>query len=194
MYHMKKILFFLIIVLSWAPWAISCTNFPINIGAMDTLQGRILVESLSVLINERTGVTVGTHYFNSLEEMDKAVAEKRLEIIIQDTSTALMKENMVIGSDPEQNFATLEELYKSKEMIWLKPFAFEAKGENGLASLTAPVISRKSLSQFPALPRLIKKLTQRVDDKTLSQLLQNAEGMTKPKTVAKDFLKEQSLI
>ena len=191
---MKKILFILTILLSWAPWAISCTNFPINIGAMDTLQGRILVESLSVLINERSGVTVGTHYFTNWEEMDKAVAEKRLEIIIQDTSSALMNEKMVVNSDPEQNLVALEELYKSKEMIWLKPFVFKTTAENGLVSLTAPVISRKSLSQFPALPRLIKKLTQRVDDNTLSQLLQNAEGMAKPKTVAKDFLKEQSLI
>ena len=191
---MKKVIFILVIVLSWAPWAISCTNFPINIGAMDTLQGRILVESLSVLINERSGVTVGIHYFTSWEEMDKAVAEKRLELIIQDTSTALLNENMVVDSDPEQNLATLEELYKSKEMIWLKPFVFKTTDGNGFASLTAPVISRKALSQFPALPRLIKKLTQRVDDNTLLQLLQNAEGIAKPKTVAKDFLKEQNLI
>ena len=191
---MKKIVILLTFMLAWVPAVLACTNFPINIGAIDTLQGHILVESLSVLINERTGVTVGVHYFNSWEEMDKAVAEKRLEIIIQDTTSALEKHNVAVGKDPDQNLASLQELYKSKELIWLKPFVFQTTYQNGNISLTAPVISRKSLSQFPALPRLIQKLTKKIDNQVLLKLVQDAEGLAKPKTVAKDFLKVQSLI
>ena len=191
---MKRFIAILSILLLWAPVALSCTNFPINIGAMDTPEGRMLVESLSVLINERTGVTVGTHYFSEWEEMDKAVMEEKLEIIIGDTSSALVYLNKPVGDDPEQNMETLKGLYKSKKMIWLKPFVFRTTDENGLVAITAPVISRKSLAQFPALPRLIAKLSKKVDDQVLQQLVQGVKGTTKPQHVAKDFLREQSLI
>jgi len=161
---------------------------------MDTPEGRMLVESLSVLINERTGVTVGTHYFSEWEDMDKAVMEEKLEIIIGDTSSALVYLNKPVGDDPEQNMETLKGLYKSKKMIWLKPFAFRTADEKGMVAITAPVISRKSLSQFPALPRLIRKLSRKIDDQVLEELLQDVKGITKPQHVAKDYLKNQNLI
>ena len=191
---MNKIIIVFSALLLLVPGAMACTNFPINIGAMDTLEGRILVESLSVLINERTGVTVGIHYFTDWEVMDKAVKDKRLEIILENTSEGLRQLEIEVSTSPDQNLARLEDLYKDKEMIWLKPFVFSTKDESGIVSLTAPVISRKSLSQFPALPRLIAKLTQKIDDQALQQLVQSVGGNAKPKHVARDFLKEQNLI
>lgn len=191
---MKQLLFFLVVFLSWVPNGYSCTNFPINIGALDTTLDRILVESLSVLINERTGVTVGVHYFKTWQELDTAVQEKRLEITIENTSTSLQQQDIAVSPDPQQNLEKLKELYKQKEMIWLKPFVFVAKDEKGSDVLTAPVISRKSLAQFPALPRLIAKLTKKIDDQALEKLIQDVQGSAKPKNVARDYLKELSLI
>ena len=194
MYIMKKIIIIVSVLLLWVPGALSCTNFPINIGAMDTPEGRILVESMALLITERTGVTVGTHYFKAWEDMDKAVAEARLEIIIEDTSNGLRRLNLEVGDDPEQNLEMLKELYKSKEMFWLEPFVFRTADEKGLVALTAPVISRKSLSQFPALPRLIGKLSKKVDNQALQQLVQGVQKSENPAHAAKDFLISQNLI
>jgi glycine betaine/choline ABC-type transport system substrate-binding protein len=191
---MKKFIIIVSVLLLWVPGALSCTNFPINIGAMDTLQGRILVESMALLITERTGLTVGIHYFKAWEDMDKAVAEARLEIIIEDTSNGLRRLDMAVGDDPQQNLETLKELYKIKEMFWLEPFAFRTADEKGLVALTAPVISIKSLSQFPALPRLIGKLSKKVDNQALQQLVQGLQKSEKPPQAARDFLISQNLI
>lgn len=191
---MKRFIVILSVLLLWAPGVFACTNFPINIGALDTPERRILVESMALLITERTGVTVGIHFFDDPEDMDRAVMEKKLEMVIEDTSSSLRYLNMAIGDDPEQSLATLKELYKSKEMIWLKPFAFRVADDKGVIAITAPVITRKTLAQFPALPRLISKLSRKIDDQTLQQLLQGAEDSVKPRHAAKDFLIKQNLI
>ena len=191
---MKRYLITILFILLWVPGSIACTNFPINVGVMDTPQGRVLAESLAILINERSGVTVGTHYFKTAAEMDKAVADKRLEMIIEDTSSALTKLGIDVSADPEKNLERVKEEYKAKEMFWLKPFAFSSKDGNGMTTLTVPVITRKCLAQFPALPRLIGKLSKAVDDKAIRQLVKGVKGGKKPKNMGKDFLVEQNLI
>ncbi|MGB3648451.1 MAG: hypothetical protein WA992_07915, partial [Desulfobulbales bacterium] len=113
---------------------------------------------------------------------------------IEDTSNGLRRLDMEVGDDPQQNLETLKELYKSKEMFWLEPFAFRTADEKGLVALTAPVISRKSLSQFPALPRLIGKLSKKVDNQALQQLVQGFQKSEKPPQAARDFLISQNLI
>ena len=191
---MKRSFIIISLLLLWAPGALACTNFPINVGVMDTPQGRVLAESLAILVNERSGVTVGTHYFKTTAEMDKAVADKRLEMIIEDTSSAMIKLDMEISADPELNLEKVKEAYKGKEMFWLKPFAFRTKDGNGMTTLTVPVITRKCLAQFPALPRLIGKLSKVVDDKAIQQLVKGIKGNKKPRNAAKEFLVSQNLI
>lgn len=191
---MKRFLVILAVLLLWSPGALACTNFPINVGVMDTPEGRVLAEALAILVNERSGVTVGTHYFKTLAEMDKAVKEKRLEMIIENTSSALRKMGVEVSDDPARNLEKAKEGYKSKEMFWLKPFAFRIVDNKGVTTLTAPVITRKSLAQFPALPRLIGKLSKKIDDKALQKLVKGVKGSKKPRNAAKDFLVSQNLI
>jgi glycine betaine/choline ABC-type transport system substrate-binding protein len=191
---MKRSFIIISLLLLWVPGALACTNFPINVGVMDTPEGRVLAESLAILVNERSGVTVGTHYFKTDAEMEKAIADKRLEMIIENTSSALRKLNKVVGDDPEQNLETVKNLYKSKEMIWLKPFPFKMVDEKGMITIMAPVITRKSLAQFPALPRLISKFSKKVNDQAIKQLVKGVKGSKKPRNAAKDFLVDQNLI
>ncbi len=193
---MKRVLPLLLVtvLLVPVPSARTCTNFPINIGAMDTPANRILVESLSLLINERTGVTVGIHYFSDWAKLDQAVRENRLEMTIEDTTNALLRLGKPVGDDPEQNLETLKQAYKSKKMLWLRPFAFTTEDDQGRGALVAPVITRKTLSQFPALPRLIRKLSKKMDDKALERLVENVKGSAKARNVGREFLIGQNLI
>ena len=191
---MKRYLITILALLLWVPGSIACINFPINLGVMDTTQGHILAESMAILINERSGVTVGVHYFKNAEDMEKAIADKRLEMIIEDTSTALDKLDREISADPEKNLEAVKEAYKAKEMFWLTPFAFRNKDSKGLVTITAPLITRKSLAQFPALPRLVGKFSKVVDYQALKMLIEKAEGFSKPKNLAKEFLISQNLI
>ncbi len=191
---MKRFILIITFLLSAVPATFACTNFPINIGALDTPEGRILAETLSVLINERSGVTVGTHYFKTQAEMDKAVSANKLEMIIENTSNSLKSMDMVVSADSAKNFEKVKELYKEKKMIWLKPFAFRNTDASGNETITASVITRKSLSQFPALPRVIGKLAKVVTDDVLKEMVKDVNANVKTKRVAKNFLIKASLI
>ncbi len=78
---MRRLLPALVAALLFFARAEACTNFPINVGVVDTPEGRIISQVVSVLINERTGVTVGLKYFKSPKEMYRKVAEGKLEIL-----------------------------------------------------------------------------------------------------------------
>ena len=191
---MKKFIIILALFLLAAPGVLACTNFPINVGVIDTPEGRVLAETLSILINERSGVTVGTHYFKTSAEMYKAVAEEKLEMIIENTTAALLVMDTPVVEDPQVNLDQAKELFKGKKLIWLKPFAFTAKDTKGNSVITASVISRKSLTQFPALPRVIGKLAKVIDNEALAGLVKGVKGSKKPRVVARDFLIEKHLI
>jgi len=192
---MKRLALAIVIAVMSFAGADACTNFPINVGVVDSPEGRVISEIVSVLINERTGVTVGLKYFKNSKELYKKVAEGKLEILIEDTSNALRFMKMPVSSDPQANLATVKEIYKNKKKyFWLKPFAFSRKDSDGGDTLTSLLISRKALDEFPALARVVGKLSKIIDDKALARMVGRIKAKDDAKKIAHDFLAAQKLI
>ncbi len=146
---MKRLFLAIVFVALVIARADACTNFPINVGVVDTSEGRVISQVVSVLINERTGVTVGLKYFKTSGELYRKVDEGKLEILIEDTSNALRFMNLPVNSDPRVNLMTVKKIYRKRvkkrnAYFWLTPLAFR-RNAAGVPTLTSLLVSRKAL-------------------------------------------------
>jgi glycine betaine/choline ABC-type transport system substrate-binding protein len=185
---MKRLLIVVVLVFAcFLPRAEACINLELNVGVVDSAEGRMLAEIISTIILERTGVKVGIHYFSSSEELDEAVSQKKIEIMVENTTNALRLLNLPVESDPQKSLEAAKAVYKrDKGLFWMKPFGFLKKDDANGPSLTASIVTKEVLDKFPGLPRVLGKLTV-IDDATRAQLLAEAKDK-KTRRVAKDFL------
>jgi len=175
----------------WQPTAHGCTSFPIHLGAVDSPHNRILVEMIATIITERSGVVVGISYFEGSPALYEAVDQKKVHLIIEDTTTALGLLHKSVAAEQAKNLETAKSLYKQeKAMIWLEPFPALARQNAALA----PVITSAVLTEFPALPRLLKKLAGTVTGDDFAKLLAAVDSGQKPRSVAKEYLAAKRLI
>jgi len=88
-----------------------------------------------------------------------------------------------------------KELYDKKlDIIWLDPFGFKKNLTVAEPTVTAPLLRRDVLINFPLLPRILDKLAGTIDDETFNELETKISAGEKPKNVAKDFLRAKKLI
>jgi glycine betaine/choline ABC-type transport system substrate-binding protein len=88
-----------------------------------------------------------------------------------------------------------KELYDEElDIVWLNPFGFTKKLEAAEPSVSAPLLRRDVLTNFPLLPRILNKLAGTIDDETFLDLEARVRSGDKPKNVAMDFLRTKKLI
>jgi glycine betaine/choline ABC-type transport system substrate-binding protein len=188
---MTRLAVLALLLCCWPPTAQACTSFPIHLGAVDTPKARILIEMISTIITERSGVVVGISYFEGSPTLYEAVVQKKVHLIIEDTSTALGLLQKPVAAEQAKNLEMAKGLYKQeKDMVWLEPFPALASPN----AATAPVITSAVLAEFPALPRLLKKLAAVLTTEDLAKLLALVESGQKPRTAAKEYLAAKRLI
>ncbi len=191
---MKKAITLIILALFFSPAADACVGKVLNIGVLNSAEGRVLSEVLSALITERTGTTVTIKYFRSEQELYEAVRKEQADILIENTSRALRVLNKPPEADAKKAYEAVKAAYeKEKGIIWLKPFGF-LKSNGGLPSYTATLLRVAVLTNFPALPRVINKLGSGINDESYARLIKSVESGETPKKVARDFLRAKKLI
>lgn len=187
MYFTKKVMVFFAVVLFCAvPRVDACINLELNFGVVDNAEGRMLAEIISTIILERTGVKVGLHYFENSEKLAEAVKLKQIEIMVENTASALRLEGLPAADDADVNLEAVRSAFREKGLVWMKPFGFMKKTDSGITFHTASIVTREVLDKFPGLPRVLNKLVV-IDDETRLQLLAEARNK-KTRQVAKDFL------
>jgi glycine betaine/choline ABC-type transport system substrate-binding protein len=193
---MKK-LFILIFALlfMFPPLSEACVGKMLRIGAVSSAEGNLLSEMLAIMINERTGSTVSVTLYKNTSELYEAVKAREVDILIENTATAIQLLNQSAGANPAKTYETVKTTYeKEKGLIWLKPFGSLSGKEGQAPSYTAPVLKVEVLSNFPALPRVIDKLGGVITDETYAKMVKSMNSGEKPKSVARDFLKSKKLI
>jgi osmoprotectant transport system substrate-binding protein len=197
MLSMKKIVFavtFLFLLASHHQ-ADACVGRTLFIGVLNAPPEQMLSEMLSVLINERTGTTVNIKYYDSPKELYDAVKKNEVGILIENTDRAMEivgKQNKESGKDA---YSALKEEYRNRlSLVWLEPFGFLTMDNGKTQYYYGPVITLDVLSNFPALPRLINKLSSVINDKAFSKMIRSVESGEKPQKIARDFLKAKKLI
>lgn len=193
---MKTTVFFVLAVfLLFCSGAEACVGKTLNIGAVDSPEGQVLAEVLSNLINERTGTTVNVKFYKNTQELYGALKVNQVDILIENTATALRILNRPPESDVKKAYETVKTAYeKERGLIWLKPFGYLKGGGGNFPSHTATVLRVEVLNNFPALPRVLSKLADTISEETHSRMIKAVESGEKPRKVARDFLKSKKII
>lgn len=199
---LKKIFpFFFVLLLAFllAANSFACVGRTLYIGSIDTTEDKVLSQMLVLLINERTGTTVKIRYFDNTEALYNALKEndeeKRADIIVENTRDALALLKKSSPGDLDTTYKQVKELYESDlGLIWLNPFGFKYGTGDEQQTLSAPLVRRDVLTNYPLLPRVLNKLAGAINDETFSTLTAKVRDGEKPQNVSKDFLRAKKFI
>lgn len=176
-----------------------CVGRILYVGALHTTEGKTMAEMLVILINERTGTTVQTRYFDNLSDLYQGFQsheeETRIDIIVENTADAMafLKKERI--PDLDQEYLEVKKIYeKELNVTWLKAFGFRNfKGPNN-KTVSAPLIRNEVLTNYPLLPRILTKLSGGIDEQTFTEMIAKVNSGDKAKNVVKDFLKAKKFI
>ena len=169
-------------IVSIAGISSACVGKTIHLGVV-TSNERLLAEMASLLISERTGSAVKVEVFKNSKELYDAARQGALNVIIENPAHGAE----VVGKPKDSTYEQVKSEYKSKmNMTWLDPIGGGVK--------YAPVLTIETLSNYPALPKLLNKLAGVLVNDTYAKLLKSVDSEDKTKKVAKDFLKGKKLI
>ena len=207
---MKKVLLtvvaaVLVAVLSAVHWPVeACVGKTVFLGRMPGRDQEILTEIFSWMVRERTGTTIQIKALPDSRAMHAALQTAEIDLYLEDQGVALRE---ILGRAAAANGAdqraTVRREYEQRfNFVWLEPWGMTGRskrvaeaGQSGPAApgLVAPVIRKDTLKKFPALSRLVNKLSGVVDNATLARLVQESEKRP-AREVVKQFLKEKRLI
>lgn len=165
--------------------ALACVGKTLYVGVTPNQSEMLLAEMIAALVTERTGTTVKILQFKDVQALYKAVGKGEVGLIVESTDRAAG----VIGKGKEATGRAAYDMMKaeyrkSMNLIWLDPI--------GGTSVTAPVVSVETVSNLPALPKLINKLSNAFNQDLYSKVTKSASGNVKK--TARDFLKARKLI
>lgn len=191
----NKLALIVVMLLYFSPSPHACVGKILHIGVMKSPEGQVLAEVLSSLISERTGSTVAIQFYKSEQELYDAMKASRVDISIENTTRALQVLNKPSVENRDRAYEVVKATYeKEKGLVWLKPFGFLHSYGATTTSYTAAVLRVDVINNFPALPRVIGKLGNTLDDETYARLIKSVESGEQPKKAARDFLKSKKLI
>lgn len=194
----KKIVFLVVLLVSLVlPLsALSCVGKTLVVGSTGGAQQDVLANMLAQLITERTGTSVKLVNHEGSESAHQALLKDDLDIYVEYTGVGLVK---ILGAepitDPQVLYQAVKKRYNEElNIVWLNPLGFEAITE-GMATPTqaVPIARKDTLKKFPALARLINKLSGMLDAETIA-LLEAQTASRGVKEVARTFLKQNRLI
>lgn len=174
----------------------TCVGKTLVVGATGGVQQELLANMLAQLITERTGTSIKVVVHTSSQDAHQALLKDELDMYVEYTGVGQVQ---ILGgeliADQDQLYQTVKKRYNEElNLVWLKPLGFEA-GPQGIDLPTqAAVVARKDvLKKFPALARLLNKLSGKLDDTTIANLESEASKRG-AKDVARQFLKQKHLI
>lgn len=176
--------------------SLACVGKTLVVGSTGSVQQELLANMLAQLITERTGTSVKLVTHATSLSAHQALLKDDLDIYVEYTGVGQVN---ILGAEPLQDAEQLYQAVKKRyneelNLIWLKPLGFEAEvAEIELPMQAVPVARKDTLKKFPALARLINKLSGKIDAQTIAQLEQQA-GSQGAKAVARTFLKQNRLI
>lgn len=184
---MKKLIACIIMALTvvYVVNAYACVGRTIHLGIVAPNE-RLLAEMTSLMISERTGSSVKIDVYRDSKELYTAVKQGKVNIILENTERASdllakAKGSAVVGFD-----AIKGEYAKSLNLTWLAPI--------GGTPPYAPVLTMDTLSNYPALPKLLNKLAGVLQNDTYGKMVRPGDSVERTRKVAKEFLKNRKLI
>jgi len=161
----------------------ACVGRTVHLGISNSANERLLAELVSLMIVERTGSTVQIDVYKDTAELYKATKQGNVNVFFESP----MRAAEVVGKSKDSTFDQIKSDYRTKlNLTWLDLF--------GVSMKYGPVLSAETLATYPALPKLLNKLSKALANDTYPKLLKSVESADKTKKVAKEFLKSKKLI
>lgn len=161
----------------------ACVGRTVHLGISNSTNERLLAELASLLIIERTGSTVQIDVYKDSTELYKAIKQGNVNVFFENPLHAAE----VVGKSKDFTYDQIKREYKIKlNLTWLEQFGGSMK--------YVPVLTAETLSTYPALPKLLNKLSVALANDTYTKLLKSVESAEKTKKVARDFLKGKKMI
>ena len=182
---MKKVIYFCVLVsiLIIAGFSTACVGRTVHLGISNAANERLMAELASLLIIERTGSTVQIDVYKDSNELYKAIKQGNVNVFFESPLHAAE----MVGKPKDSPYDQIKREYRTKfNLTWLELFGGSTK--------YGPVLTSETLSTYPALPKLLNKLSGALVNDTYAKLLKSVESPDKTKKVAKDFLKGKKLI
>jgi osmoprotectant transport system substrate-binding protein len=180
-----------------AHWPVeACVGKTIFLGRLPGREQEVLAEMLIWMVSERTGTTIQTKSFTDSRATHAALQTADIDLYLEDQGVALRE---ILGQPagaggPGVRDTVRREYEQRFNLVWLEPWGMTGRAAGAAApALVAPVIRKDTLKKFPALSRLVNKLSGVVDDATLARLVQESEKRP-AREVTKQFLKDKRLI
>jgi len=178
-----------------------CVGRVLTVAVDQSADQNIIGNMLSVFINERTGTSVQLKRVATPADCFRLVKDGDADIFISYIGAPLPdKESGLSAGSPEETYSLVKQYYRENYgMVWLKPYRYHgpvAEGRDASpasGSLAAVVTTRKVLDRFPILDRVINKLSDRIDDDAMNQLIKET-GSGDIEKVIKEFLKKRNMI
>jgi osmoprotectant transport system substrate-binding protein len=191
-------------VAAFRPPAEACVGKTIFVGRLPGREQEVLAEIFSWMVSERTGTTIQTKSYADSRTMQTALQGADVDLYLEDQGVAMRE---ILGLPVSGNQAELRETVRREyeqrfNLVWLEPWGMTGRSAQvavagpavaATPTLVAPVIRKDTLKKFPALSRLVNKLSGVIDNATLAKLAQESERRP-AREVAKQFLKEKRLI
>ncbi|MCX7990498.1 MAG: hypothetical protein N2999_00475 [Proteobacteria bacterium] len=176
----KKIFFTVLFVVLLIRISDACVGKTIYVGHLSGKGDEIVGNILARLITERTGTSVKLKKYNDTSSLLKAGTGGEVDIFVVD-------DRFIAETTGLKNRDEAKNIYNvNHNLIWLKAI-------NEKEDFLAPVIRKDTLKKFPALPRLLEKLTGLINNTQIEELKTEVEKKGMKDTI-KDFLKKKSLI
>ncbi len=166
--------------------SLACVGKTIHLGISNANE-RLVAEMASLMITERTGSTVAIDFYKDSNALYDAVKQGKVNILVENAGRAQEILGKAKGATPAMGIDLIKSEYrKNMNLTWLNSF--------GVTTQYAPVLTGDTLNNYPALPKLLNKLSGALSNDTYSKLLKTVETDEKTKKIAKDFLKSKKLI
>lgn len=163
----------------------ACVGKTIHLGISNPNE-RLMAELASLIITERTGSSVAIDLYKDSKTLYDAVRQGKVNVLMENTDRALDVLGRPRGAGAAGIDVIKSEYRKNYNLTWLSPF--------GGTPQYAPVLTADTLANYPALPKLLNKLSGALVNDTYVRLLKSVESDDRAKKVAKDFLKGKKLI
>jgi glycine betaine/choline ABC-type transport system substrate-binding protein len=161
----------------------ACVGRTVHLGISNSPSERLLAELASLLIIERTGSTVQIDVYKDSSDLYKAVKKGDVNVFFENTQRAAD----VVGKTKDSPYDQIKSEYRTKlNLTWLEIFGSTPK--------YGPVLTAETLATYPALPKLLNKLSGALPNDTYAKLVKSIDSPDKTKKIAKDFLKGKKLI
>ena len=173
---MRKILYLLtvLLIITFVQNSDACVGRLLYLGVTNNPHEQLLAEVMSIFIKERTGSTVKILLFNNSRDLYNAVKQGQVNMIIENTDHAKDILTKPKETSVKMTYEIVKNEYRKKlNLTWFRPF--------GEKPLYAPVLTVETLTNYPALPRLLNKLAGVLGNQTCVKLFNTLKSGDMPK-------------